>query len=83
MTERDFCYWLKGFFELISVGPKTSEKLVLTVCQVEMIEKHLKSVFTEDKMIHFPGPAPEPPFPGKLDYPGMISPTTGPSSVIC
>lgn len=50
MTPENFTYWLKGFFELIEAGPKIPEKLVLTVKQVEMIEKHLKSVFTETIM---------------------------------
>lgn len=50
MDAVNFTYWLKGFFELIEAGPKTSEKLVLTAEQVEMIEKHLKSVFTETIM---------------------------------
>lgn len=47
MTPENFTYWLKGFFELLEAGPKTPEKLVLTAEQVEMIHKHLKSVFTE------------------------------------
>jgi len=50
MSPENFCYWLKGFFELIDVGPKNPDKLVLTADQVEMIEKHLKSVFQEKIM---------------------------------
>ena len=50
MTPENFCYWMKGFFELLEAGPKTPEKLVLTIEQVEMIQKHLKSVFEEKIM---------------------------------
>lgn len=38
MTERDFCYWLKGFFELTD-SKHLSEKQIL------MIKEHLKLVF--------------------------------------
>lgn len=51
MSPQEFCYWLKGFFELMDAGPKRAEKLVLTAKQVDMIEKHLKSVFQEKIMI--------------------------------
>lgn len=47
MTEQNFCYWLKGFFELLEAGPKNSDKLVLTAAQVEMISQHLNYVFAE------------------------------------
>lgn len=50
MRAEEFCYWLKGFFELIEAGPKTAEKLSFTKEQTEMIEKHLKSVFQEKIM---------------------------------
>jgi hypothetical protein len=50
MTEKEFCYWLKGFFELMAAGPKCPDKLVLTANQVEMIDKHLRSVFAEKIM---------------------------------
>lgn len=50
MNEREFCYWLKGFFEILSAGPKVPDKLVLTAEQVEMIDKHLRSVFQEKIM---------------------------------
>lgn len=38
MTERDFCYWLQGLFELTEVKS-------LTESQVKMIRDHLKTVF--------------------------------------
>jgi hypothetical protein len=47
MNADNFCFWLKGYFEILSAGPKTSEKLVLTAEQVEMIETHLNYVFAE------------------------------------
>lgn len=39
MESTHFCYWLQGFFEI----SKTKE---LTESQVEIIKKHLASVFT-------------------------------------
>lgn len=33
MTEREFVYWLRGFFELMKAGPKTPDKTVLTAWQ--------------------------------------------------
>lgn len=38
MTERDFCYWLQGFFEI-------TERKKLTEKEVEQIKKHLTLVF--------------------------------------
>lgn len=72
MTPENFAYWLKGFFELLEAGPKTTEKLVLTKEQVEMIEKHLKSVFQEKIMfptITYPDTSPSVPF-----YPYQVPP---------
>ena len=40
MTEKDFCYWLQGFFEL-----SDSKELSLNSKQVELIRKHLNLVF--------------------------------------
>jgi uncharacterized protein YlzI (FlbEa/FlbD family) len=39
LTERDFCYWLQGFFEL-NAGAVT-----LTSQQIESIRNHLNLVF--------------------------------------
>ena len=41
MTERDFCYWLKGFFELRDYN------MPFTVQQTKMIEDHLNLVFAK------------------------------------
>lgn len=41
MNERDFCYWLKGFFEM------NSNTLYLTREQTYMIQEHLKLVFNQ------------------------------------
>lgn len=42
MTERDFCYWLQGFFEL-------TVQTSLTEWQVKMIKEHLDKVFNQSK----------------------------------
>jgi len=41
MNERNFCYWLKGFFEM------NSNTLYLTREQTYMIQEHLKLVFNQ------------------------------------
>lgn len=38
MTERDFCYWLQGYFEI-------AEPVTLTSQQVAVIKEHLQLVF--------------------------------------
>lgn len=40
MTEKEFCYWLQGFFEL-------SGSDELTPVQVQMIKNHLSLVFRQ------------------------------------
>jgi hypothetical protein len=40
MTERDFCFWLRGFFELTGKQDISKE-------QAEMINAHLDYVFEE------------------------------------
>ena len=47
MTERDFCYWLRGVFEIQMAGLTTNDEYLpsLTSAQVDMIRKHLDSVF--------------------------------------
>lgn len=44
MNEKDFCYWLHGFFELQEAGGKGSD---LTLAQVDLIKQHLDLVFTQ------------------------------------
>lgn len=41
MTERDFCYWLQGFFEL-------NQPECLTPEQTNEVRKHLYNVFQHD-----------------------------------
>jgi hypothetical protein len=45
MTPENFCYWLRGFFELSEAGGGKVEDL--TRGESEMIKKHLDLVFTE------------------------------------
>ena len=40
MTERDFCYWLQGMFELTDANQLSEQ-------QVKQIKDHLKLVFTK------------------------------------
>ena len=40
MSPNDFCYWLRGFFELAGEGPLTEE-------QSKIISDHLKLVMEE------------------------------------
>jgi len=50
MTERDFCYWLQGYFELMELGLK--ENSGLTDLQTAATYDHLKLVFdkvTQDR----------------------------------
>lgn len=42
MTHRDFCYWLKGFFELRAAGGQTQE--TLSQSQLALIKSHLELV---------------------------------------
>ena len=44
MTAVNFCYWLQGYFELNASGSANG----LSAARVEMIEKHLRLVFTHD-----------------------------------
>lgn len=51
MRSRDFCYWLQGFFELHTAGPKRPEPhddMALSGYQVDMIAKHLALVFKHE-----------------------------------
>lgn len=40
MNEREFCYWLQGFFELNGDGVNS-----LTMKQVDIVKNHLNLVF--------------------------------------
>lgn len=46
MTAENFCYWLRGIFEIQMAGLDSNEKRVpkLTEPQIEMIAKHLNMV---------------------------------------
>lgn len=51
MKSRDFVYWLQGFFELHSAGPKRPEPhddMSLSGYQVELIRRHLALVFKHE-----------------------------------
>ncbi len=48
MTSRDFCYWLQGFFEVVSVGVPANTKAGLVGDQVECIKQHLAMVFKHE-----------------------------------
>lgn len=56
MAPENFCYWLQGFFEITNAG-KNGVNLVLTPDQVDMINKHLQSVFKATIMLPPLGPA--------------------------
>lgn len=61
MTDRDFCLWLQGFFELTGATE-------ITNAQAKMIKEHLELVF--DKVT--PGLAPTlDPF--KVEWPDILS----------
>lgn len=45
MTERDFCYWLQGFFEILGASNPGGDFPVLNGKQVDMIKNHLNLVF--------------------------------------
>lgn len=51
MTERDFCYWLRGFIEISKVQDNVDvAPLTLNAKQIEMIDKHLDYVFDTTKV---------------------------------
>jgi hypothetical protein len=55
MTPENFCYWLKGIFEIQEAGLDKNEKrsIRLTEAQIEMINTHLNYVF-QPKVIAAP-----------------------------
>jgi hypothetical protein len=81
MTPENFVYWLQGYFEILSAGPKTAEKLTLTAAQVEMIEKHLGYVFKrqEGYIVPFTSPILTQPSPGTVQP--SISPWQDPQTI--
>jgi hypothetical protein len=53
MTSRDFCFWLQGYFEIGTGGPRAPEPAtdprdVLSKDQVDVIKKHLALVFKHE-----------------------------------
>lgn len=53
MTPRDFCYWLRGYFELNDASsarnPKEQEEL--SNIQIGEIKRHLDLVFNNEKLL--------------------------------
>lgn len=47
MTPEQFCYWLRGIFEIQTAGLDNNTKFVpkLTESQIDMIHRHLESCF--------------------------------------
>lgn len=45
MTSRDFCYWLRGYFELEALTSNDPDKLNLTDKQFQCVKNHLNMVF--------------------------------------
>jgi len=52
MTSRDFCFWLQGFFEIVSAGPQPPEPagrpIALSAAQADMVRRHLALVFKHE-----------------------------------
>lgn len=51
MTSRDFCYWLQGYFEIMSANMPENMKPSLgglTNHQVDMVRRHLALVFKHE-----------------------------------
>jgi hypothetical protein len=48
MTPENFCYWLQGIFEIQEADYDKDQKVSihLTTAQVDMIRRHLSSVFS-------------------------------------
>lgn len=65
MNERDFAYWLKGFFELT----KTKR---LNARQIQMIKEHLDLVFTKITETSYEIKTE----PYKITYPQVVMPST-------
>lgn len=50
MTSEQFCYWLRGYFELSGTGT-----YALTHIQVKIIQDHLNLVFNKQTPLYAPG----------------------------
>lgn len=46
MTSRDFCYWLQGFFEIVTVD--NPEEIKISAEQSKVIQAHLNLVFKHE-----------------------------------
>jgi hypothetical protein len=78
MTPENFCYWLRGFFELeVLTSNKPDMPPNLTDRQVKVISDHLASVF-EARLALAPSTITH-----SGAFPGMVESTRGPSSVLC
>ncbi len=45
MNERDFCYWLRGYFEL------TDENDVISLAQTDIIKEHLDLALNKEIVV--------------------------------
>jgi hypothetical protein len=71
MNEREFCYWLQGFFELGG-----QDVVELSAEQVQIIEDHLALVFkkvTLDKKQSYCSPQPDVYFPLNTAHSGVTA----------
>ena len=57
MTERDFCYWLQGYFEILDPASE-GLNIPLGARQVQCIQEHLKLVFQHKATPPAPTPTP-------------------------
>lgn len=75
MTERDFCYWLQGFFEINGVDGE--KDLLLNHQAVKTIKEHLQLVFRKETGAGSAHPSPLS-FPYKTEQPMCSFPTSDP-----
>lgn len=56
MTPENFCYWLKGIFEIQEAGLDKNEKrsIKLTDAQLAIINEHLGYVFQSKAVVNHP-----------------------------
>lgn len=60
MTPENFCYWLKGYFEVEALISNKPEKPTLTDAQVLCVKQHLDYVFAAKTVIGGPTVSPSP-----------------------
>lgn len=50
MTSRDFCYWLQGYFEIVSAGDgeRSTSKPEMDAERVACVRRHLAMVFKHE-----------------------------------